>query len=86
LGGDVAPYIGNGIVKANGGTLTGETILGGGGNITTVINTASSVSGTLVYNFIPRQARIPELDPTAAGSVLALLAGGVLTLRGRRRS
>jgi hypothetical protein len=81
--GDKAPYIGNGTISFATGTLTGETILGGGGNITSAINTTAGISGTLVYNFT---RQIPEIDPSAASGVLALLVGGICTLRGRRRS
>ena len=30
-------------------------------------------------------AAVPEVDPTSAGSALALVAGGVLLLRARRK-
>jgi hypothetical protein len=31
-------------------------------------------------------AAVPEIDPASAGSALALLAGAMLMIRGRRRS
>jgi hypothetical protein len=70
----------------NGSTITGETILGGGGNILTHLHTTSSATLTLVYTYTPHRGTIPEIDASSVGSVAALLIGSVCTLRGRRRS
>ncbi len=35
---------------------------------------------------IAAMAAVPEIDPASSGSAIALLAGAVLVIRGRRRS
>lgn len=59
-------------------TLTGTTILGGGGNITNAIGTTASGTVTLTYTYTPTPAPTPTTVPEPAS--MALLGMGLAGL------
>jgi hypothetical protein len=83
-------------IRTNAAALTFiETFDGAGSELRNYIPTSgSTVVGQLqpsvgrfdgIAFFGGQQARVPELDPAAAGAGLTLLFGGLVALRGRRR-
>lgn len=54
------------------------------GNTATSTNSSTSTDDSVVSDDDSDFARVPEIDPTAGMSALALIAGAVLVLRGRR--
>jgi len=72
---DMALFTGTGTVTLPGYTLTLQTIAGGGGNISAVLNTYASASVQVVYEYIP----VPE-----PGMISLFAVGAFLLLRRRQ--
>jgi hypothetical protein len=80
LAADLALYVGGGTVHFAGQTLTGETIMGGGGNITAGMVSTARNDVEVEYDYTPA-------NPTPEPFSIALSGTGLLFLGlfGRRR-
>ena len=70
--GDFALYTGAGNFTLAYGSLSGQSISGGGGNIKSNISTVADVSATVVYTYHYSESSVPE-----PGSAAMLVAGSV---------
>ncbi len=78
--GDLAAFTGVGTFSIGLDTLSGQSILGGGGNITAAINTEASATLTVEYDYTTTPVGVSEPATLAMGG-LALL--GMVALRRR---
>jgi len=80
LPGDLAAFLGAGTFTIGVDTLTGQSVLGGGGNITAAITTTAQAMLTVEYDYSPTPVGVDEPATLAMGG-LALL--GFVALRRR---
>jgi hypothetical protein len=56
-----------------------------GGNVTRIIGMTTLLLGVAGYAFAGAVVAVPEIDGSTATAAVALLSGGILVLRGRRK-
>ena len=80
----MTPFIGTGSLPFTLTTMTGTTVLGGGGNTTNGIVTTEGATETITYTYTPFTNAVPE----PAGLILGLtsIAGGGLSWYVRRKT
>ncbi len=82
-GADFSFYTGAGLFALNYGSLSGQTVLGGGGNQTSSIVTTADIAATVTYEYRVVPTDVPE--PGSVALVFGMLGGAAFTLRRRAR-
>jgi hypothetical protein len=80
-------FVGTGTVPFNLGTLTSETIRGGGGNQRATLTTTAGGHATLTYNYTNyTPAAVPEASTTVSFGLLLALGLGVLVVARKKKT